>query len=106
MVLSSGSKKRLSEPALNQLKSWASRNAIEFGFQGQYWTRAPFQRLIKEQLGVDYSLSGVGKLLKSLQVTLQKPMLQDYRQKPEQLAEWKEEKLPAIKKKPSKSKVS
>jgi len=103
---SRGSKQRLSAAALAQVKSWASKNAIEFGFQGQYWTRARFQRLIKEKLGLDYSLSGVGNLLKSLQVTLQKPMLQDYRQKPEQLAEWKEEKLPAIKKKLSKRKGS
>jgi transposase len=93
-----GSKKRLSEQALEQVKSWASKNAVEFGFQGQYWTRGRFKRLIKEKFGVEYQLSGVGNLLKSLRVTLQKPMLRDYRQKPEQLVEWKAEKLPAIKK--------
>jgi len=101
-----GSKKRLSEQALEQVKSWASKSAVEFGFQGHYWTRARFKALIKEKFGVGYQLSGVGNLLKSLQITLQKPILKDYRQKPEQLLEWKEEKLPAIKKKRSKRKVN
>ncbi len=100
-----GSKKKLSEQALAEVKSWASKTAVAFGFQGQYWTRARFKALIKEQFGVEYQLSGVGNLLKSLQITLQKPILKDYRQQPQQLAEWKAEKLPDLKKKPTSNKA-
>lgn len=93
-----GSKKRLGEQALGQLKSWAAKSAVDFGFQGHYWTRGRFKVLLKEKLGVDYSLTGVGNLLKSLKITLQKPIVKDYRQKPEQLEAWKQERLPQLKK--------
>jgi transposase len=93
-----GSKKRLSDQALEQVSIWASRNAEEFGFEGQYWTRARFGQLIKDKLGIDYQLSSIGNILKHLKITLQKPLLKDYRQKAEQVEQWRKESLPAIKK--------
>ena len=93
-----GASKRLSEQQLQQVKSWASKSPLEFGFEGQYWARARFQLLIKEKFGVSYQLRQVGNILKGLKITLQKPMVKDYRQKGEQVEEWEKERLPAIKK--------
>jgi transposase len=93
-----GSKKRLTAEQLAQVKSWASQNPENYGFEGQYWTRGRFKLIIKEKFGIDYQLSAIGNLLKSLQVSLQKPLVKDYRQKSEQVEQWKKERLPAIKK--------
>lgn len=93
-----GASKRLSEEQLAQLTNWASKNPVEFGFEGQYWNRVRFQLLIKEKFGVSYQLRQVGNILKNLKITFQKPMLKDYRQKPEQVEEWEKERLPALKK--------
>jgi transposase len=99
-----GAQKRLSRQQLEQVKSWASQPPSAFGFEGEYWTRGRFRLLIQEQWGVVYQVRQVGNLLKSLQVTLQKPTVKDYRQQPQQVEEWKAVTLPAIKKKPSNSK--
>lgn len=99
-----GSKRRLSGEQLREVKSWASQNPDKYGFEGQYWTRGRFKLLIKEKFGVDYQLSSVGNVLKTLKVSLQKPIVKDYRQKPQQLQEWKQERLPAIKKSGSSTK--
>lgn len=101
-----GASKRLSEAQLEQVKSWASKNPVEFGFQGQYWSRARFQLLMREKFGISYQLRQVGNILKELKITLQKPIVSDYRQKPEQLEAWEKERLPTIKKKPRNKKVS
>ena len=93
-----GASKRLSKEQLEELKSWASQNPVEFGFEGHYWSRARFQLLIKENFGVSYQLRQVGNILKNLKITLQKPILKDYRQKPEQVEAWRKERLPALKK--------
>jgi len=101
-----GSKKRLSEEQLAQVKSWSGHPPSRFAFEGEYWTRGRFRLLIQEQLGIVYQVRQVGNILKSLKVTLQKPTVKDYRQQPQQVEQWKEVTLPAIKKKPSNSKVS
>ena len=100
-----GASKRLSDEQLEQVKSWASLNPVDFGFEGQYWTRARFQLLIRDKFGVNYQLKQVGNILKALNITWQKPKLKDYRQKPEQVEEWRQERLPAIKKKLSSTKA-
>lgn len=93
-----GASKRLTDEQLGQVKSWAGKNPVEFGFEGQYWTRARFQLLIQEKFGVSYQVRQVGNILKSLKITLQKPRLKDYHQKAHQVEEWRKERLPAIKK--------
>lgn len=93
-----GASKPLTKEQVEQLKSWASLLAVEFGFQGQYWSRARFQLLIKETFGVAYQLRQVGNRLKNLKITWQKPTMKEYRQKADQLEEWRKERLPTIKK--------
>jgi transposase len=93
-----GAKKRLSEQQLAQVKSWAGQPPSRFGFEGEYWTRGRFRLLIQEQWGIVYQVRQIGNMLKSLKVTLQKPTVKDYRQQAQQVEEWKEITLPAIKK--------
>ncbi len=100
-----GANKRLSDEQLKQVKSWAGHNPVEFGFEGQYWTRARFQVLIRDKFGVNYQVKQVGNILKDLKITWQKPKLKDYPQKPEQVEEWSKESLPTIKKKLSRKKA-
>ena len=101
-----GRKKRLSAEQLAQVKSWASESPEKYGFEGAYWTRGRFKLLSKEKFLIDYQLSGVGNVLKSLKISLQKPIGKDYRQKGQQVQEWKQERLPAIKKKGCNKKAS
>lgn len=100
-----GTSKRLTDEQLGQVKSWASHNPVAFGFEGQYWTRARFQVLIRDKFGVNYQVRQVGNMLKHLKITWQKPKLKDYRQKPEQVEAWRQESLPTIKKKLSRKKA-
>lgn len=93
-----GSRRRLSQEQVEQVKSWASKAPSELGFEGEYWSRNRFRLLIEEKLGVIYQVRQVGNILKSLKITLQKPKLKDYRQKSAQVEQWKGERLPAIKK--------
>lgn len=88
----------LSAPQLDQLRRLLEAEAQAAGFDSDGWTRQRVAHLIKQQFGVHHHLSHISRILKQLGFTLQKPKRRDYRQDPQAVAQWKQERLPELKK--------
>ena len=95
-----GAVARLNDEQKQHLTAIIDGGAVTYGFEGAVWTIKRVQRVIEEQFGVVYSQSQVGRILKQLNYTPQKPQKVDYRQSKEALETWKTTHLPALKKKP------
>ena len=81
------------------LRSDLAEGAEAHGFTGDFWSRPRIRDLIRREFDIEYHVNTVGDLLRDLSITLQAPVKKHYRQKPEEVAEFKEQRLPAIKKK-------
>ncbi len=82
-----------------ELRDFLARGAEAYGFIGDFWSRPRVQELIRREFDIEYHVNTVGDLLRDMDITLQSPVTKHYRQKPEEVAEFKEKRLPAIKKK-------
>jgi transposase len=60
------------------------------------WTRAMVRELIRREFGVALSEVGVGRLLRKLGLSPQRPLYRAYQQNPEAVARWKAEEYPTI----------
>jgi transposase len=94
-----GSTRRISVEDQVELVKLLNKGAVQNGYDGDLWTRPRVQHLIKERFGIGYSVRAVGDLLADLGYTVQKPGKRSYKQDPEQVRQWREERLPALKKK-------
>jgi transposase len=61
------------------------------------WTRALIRDLIKKTFGKEVSLVTVGRILKKLGMSPQRPLYRSWKQDPERVEKWKREEYPAIK---------
>ena len=68
-----------------------------YSFGLALWTRALIRDLIKKKFGKDVSLVTVGRILKKLGMSAQRPLYRSWKQDPERVARWKREEYPAIK---------
>lgn len=69
--------------------------AYSFGLA--LWTRALIRDLINKTFGKEVSLVTVGRILKKLGMSAQRPLYRSWKQDPERVARWKREEYPAIK---------
>src|SRR5919109_4835753 len=60
------------------------------------WTRAMIRELIRREFHVSLSEVSVGRLLRKLGLSPQRPLYRAYQQNPEAVAAWKAEEYPAI----------
>src|SRR5918994_1409181 len=60
------------------------------------WTRAMIRELIRREFGVRLSEVSVGRLLRKLGLSPQRPLYRAYQQNPEAVARWKAEAYPQI----------
>jgi transposase len=60
------------------------------------WTRAMVRELLRREFGVALSEVSVGRLLRKLGLSPQRPLYRAYQQNPEAVARWKAEEYPAI----------
>src|SRR5512132_1348366 len=65
-------------------------------FMFALWTRAMVRELIGREFGVRLSEVSVGRLLRKLGLSPQRPLYRAYQQNPEAVARWKAEEYPAI----------
>lgn len=72
-----------------------------YGFRGQVWTRRRVAELIRRHFGVRYSVWQVGRILRRLRHSPQKPIVRAAQRKEENIETWQAERLPAIQKKDS-----
>jgi transposase len=69
---------------------------LSFGFA--LWTRSMIAELIRREFGVTLSEVSVGRLLKTMGLSPQRPLHRAYQQDPEAVERWKSQEFPAIRK--------
>ncbi len=95
----SGRNRKLSPIEEQEVKRWIiGGDPRQHGFDFGLWTRQIVVDLIKEKFAIDMSLSGVGKLLRRLDLTPQKPLRRAYERDEEAVTEWIEKVYPRVKK--------
>ena len=91
---------KLSAEQRSQLPILLLRGAEAYGFRGAIWTRERVAEVIRREYGVTLSPSSVGRLLRACGWSRQKPARRARQRDEEAIQTWKEERWPAVKKKP------
>jgi transposase len=93
-----GAPARLSAQQLSQLVSELNKGAEYHGFNGAVWTRPRVNEVIKKLFGVSYDPSQIGRILKKVGWSRQLPQRKASQQDARAVAQWREERLPELKK--------
>lgn len=93
-----GATAKLTDEQLAKLVQELNKGAEFHGFPGHVWTRSRVNEVIKRFFGVSYDPSQVGRLLKKVGWTRQKPQKKARQQSAEAVAQWRGERLPELKK--------
>ena len=80
-------------------KTVVDKDPLQMKFHFALWTRSMVAIVIKRKYGIKLSESSVGRLLRQLGLSCQKPLYRAYQQNPEAVEQWKEKVFPEIKKK-------
>jgi transposase len=72
------------------------KNPLQFRFEFALWTRPIIQTLLREEWKLKLSLSSIGRLLKQLGLTCQRPLFRASEQNPARVNDWLAEQYPAI----------
>lgn len=93
---------RLSTEQMARLPELLQRGAEYFGFRGEVWTRKRIGAVIKREFGVWYTPVHIGRLLKEMRWSSQKPVERASQRNEAAIEQWRVETWPALQKKPSK----
>jgi transposase len=93
-----GAPRRLTDAQLARLPALLQSGAEAYGFRGEVWTRARVAVIIRLEFGVSYHPVHVGRLLKAIRWSPQKPMRRARQRNEAAIARWRDETWPAIKK--------
>ena len=94
----SGRPKKLNAQQLKKIYDIVtSKNPLQLKFEFALWTRDMVRELIKDQFGVKLSSVSVGRLLKKMGLSPQKPLHRAYQQNPDLVLQWLEVEFPKIK---------
>ena len=96
--IASGRKTLLSDKQLLRLAGWIRQDPRQLEFDFALWTRKMVRDLIRRKFGVDYSAQNVGRILKMLGFSPQRPVYQALERDQEKRRIWMEETFPAIRK--------
>lgn len=72
------------------------RDPRQLSFEFALWTREMVRQVIRREFGVALSAVSVGRLLRTMGLSPQRPLHRAYQQNPEAVARWKEQEFPAI----------
>lgn len=95
-----GPKPRLSAEQLSRLPDLLNQGAEHFGFRGNVWTQPRVARLIEREFGVAYHPSHVGRILKAIEWSRQKPVTRASQRDEAAIERWRTEEWLEIEKKP------
>jgi transposase len=94
-----GRKPKLSGAQLKRLYRWVTlKDPRQLKFEFALWTRDMVREVIRREFGVRLSVVSVGRLLKKLGLSPQRPLRRAYQQDAEAVERWKSEQYPAIRK--------
>ena len=74
-----------------------TKNPLQLRFPFALWTREMVKELIERKYGIRLSVVSVGRLLKKLGLSCQKPLMRAFQQDPVVVEQWIEKEYPAIK---------
>lgn len=97
----SGATPKLTQQQRERLPDLLRRGAQAYGFVGHVWTQERIASVIKREFGVSYHPDHIGRLLRSIGWSVQKPIERASERNDAAIERWRTEKWPAIKKKPS-----
>lgn len=83
-----------------------TKNPLQLKFTFALWTRDMVRTLIREEFGVRLSEVSVGRLLRKLGLSPQRPLHRAYQQDPERVQQWKRETYPEIERRAKARKAS
>src|SRR3954470_8082850 len=92
-----GARCRLSAAQLKELQALLDAGPAAEGWTDQCWTLARIAAVVRERLGVDYTLPGLDLLLHRLGGSVQVPARRAAERNDGQIAAWREETWPQIK---------
>jgi transposase len=95
-----GAPRRVSTEQLARLPDLLRRGAEAYGFRGQVWTRGRVAAVLQLAFGVSYHPVHVGRLLKAIRWSPQKPARRARQRDEAAIAHWRVQTWPAIKKGP------
>ena len=94
-----GRPRKLNGQQLKRVYDLVTRNnPLQLQFEFALWTRGMVRELIRREFGVKLSEVSVGRLLRTLGLTPQRPVRRAYQQDQEAVERWKCEEYPAIQK--------
>jgi transposase len=77
-------------------KTVVTKNPLQLRFSFALWTREMVKELIERKYGIRLSVVSVGRLLKKLGLSCQKPLMRAFQQDPVIVQQWREEAYPKI----------
>lgn len=86
-------------------KTITNKNPVQLQFPYALWTREMVKELIENKYGIAISAVSVGRLLKKLGLSCQKPLMRAFQQDPVVTQEWVDKVYPKIKKEAKKEKA-
>jgi transposase len=89
----------LNDAARAKLRDILDAGAEANGFEGAVWTQGRVRQVIQEQFGMSYSERHIGRILRQMGYTLQKPVEQASQRNPEAIAAWQTQGWAEVKKK-------
>jgi transposase len=93
-----GDTPKLTPEELESLPELLAQGATEYGFREEIWTCKRVAQVIAWEFGVKYHKGHVARLLKALDWTPQKPAVRDIRRDEAEIARWRTEVWPELKK--------
>lgn len=72
------------------------RDPRQLSFEFALWTREMVRAVIRREFGIAVSAVSVGRLLRAMGLSPQRPLHRAYQQNPEAVQRWKDEEFPAI----------
>lgn len=95
-----GPQTKLSAEQLAQLPEVLARGAQAFGYRGQVWTTKRVAQVIKGVFGVSYHPAHCSRILRAIKHSVQKPVQRATQRDEAAIHSWKEDRWPALKKRP------
>jgi len=72
------------------------KNPLQFRFEFALWTREMIRMLLREEFSLKLSVTSVGRLLRQLGLSCQRPLFRATEQDPERVRRWRDEGFPTI----------